>query len=263
MRHADRVQVVHDELEGCLVADLSGVLDPQTYGHVRDCIVKLALEEPRAVVARLDSLDVTSDSLLSVFSSASVRVSEWPDVPVLLVSQDPGRRSAIADSAISRFVPVYANTGLAVAAAETGSPRRRRHAVFPPKLMCSGSARNFVRRTCHEWHLDTCVPEALCIASELVENAIEHAKTELDLRLELRGGMLTIAVRDGSPKQAVLRQGRQGLPVGYGLQIITDVARCWGCAPDLRGGKVTWATLATGARWLDQYPEWSPTVGPN
>jgi hypothetical protein len=260
MTHAARVVVEHDEVDGCLVADLTGVLDSLTYSHVRDCIVKLALEEPRAVVARLDSLDVTSDSLLSVFSSASVRVSEWPDVPVFLVAQDADRRTAIAGNAVSRFVPVYPCTKLAVQAASSGVSRRRTHATFPPRLMCSGSARNFVRETCQRWGLDSIVPEALCIASELVENAIEHAKTELDLRLELRSGALTIAVRDGSPKLAVLRQGKQGPPSGYGLQIISDVARSWGCAPDLGGGKITWATLGAGRRWFDRHPEWSPAI---
>lgn len=258
MTHAARVVVEHDEVDGCLVADLTGELTSGTYGHVRDCIVKLALEEPRAVVARLDGLDVTSDSLLSAFSSASVRVSDWPDVPVFLVARDAGRRTVIADNAVGRFVPVYSCTELAVRAASSGTPRRRRHAVFPPRLMCSGSARDFVRETCQEWGLHLIVREALCVASELVVNAIEHARTELDLRLELRANALTIAVRDGSSRLAALRQGRQGPPAGYGLQIISDLARSWGCAPDLGGGKITWATLGVGKCWFDRYPEWTP-----
>ncbi|SFK72258.1 MULTISPECIES: STAS domain-containing protein [Amycolatopsis] len=262
MNEADRIQVAHEELDGCLVANLDGVLDTHTYGHIRDSLLKLALEEPRAVVAQVDDLQIRSEPLLSVFSSVWLRVNHWPDVPVFLVATDPAKRRSITGSAVSKFVPVYATTVEAVGAAEKGPARKRRRAVYPPVLMCSAAARAFVRETCRDWQLDAWTSDALCIASELVENAIEHAGTELELRLELRRGMLTIAVRDGSPAEAVLRQGNQGQPVGYGLQIIADLAKVWGCAPDLRGGKVTWAVLTTGPRWFEKFPAWQAPSRP-
>jgi anti-sigma regulatory factor (Ser/Thr protein kinase) len=257
MNEADRIEVVHEQLDGCLVAHLGGVLDSLTYAYVRDSLVKLALEEPRAVVAQPDDLSVGSESLLSVFSSVWMRVNDWPNVPIFLVSSDVDRRAMIAHSAVSRFVPVFATVQEAVEAAEEGAPRRRRRAVYPPVLMCSAAARTFVRETCRDWRIESLTADALCLASELVENAIEHAGTELELRLELRRGMLTVAVRDGNPKQAVLRQDTQGQPLGYGLQIVTDLAKTWGCSPELRGGKVTWAVLTTGPRWFENHPAWT------
>lgn len=256
MNEADRIEVVHEELDGCLVVSLTGVLDSLSYGPLRDSLIKLAMEEPRAVVARLDDLQVGHESLLTVFSSVWMRVSDWPGVQIFLVAKDTDRRIAIARSAVSRFVPVFAGIEQAIAAVEKESPRRRRRAMYPPVLMCSAAARGFVRETCRDWGIEAWSSDAVCIASELVENAIEHARTDLELRLELRRGMLTVAVRDGSPVQAVLRQGEQGQPLGYGLQIIADLARVWGCSPDLRGGKITWAVVTTGPRWFEKFPAW-------
>jgi anti-sigma regulatory factor (Ser/Thr protein kinase) len=86
------------------------------------------------------------------------------------------------------------------------------------------------------------VPDAVEVATELVENAIIHAGTELRLRLELHNDRLAVAVSDGSPREAVLCEGN-GEPAG-GLRLIAELATAWGCAPDAAGGKVVWAVLS-------------------
>jgi hypothetical protein len=256
VKEADRIQVSQNERDGCLVATLTGRLDALSYGALRDSLVKLALEEPRALVVEVDDLLVGSESALTVFSSASMRVNEWPDVPIFLVTGDPVQRAMLDASTMSRFVPVFGTVGHAIDSAAAGPPRRRKIAVYPPVLMCSGAARNLVREACREWDVESWTQDAVCVVSELVENAVAHARTELEVRLELRRGMLTVAVRDGSPRHAVLRQDTKGRPAGYGLQIISDLARSWGCSPDLRGGKVVWAVLTAGPRWFEKFPAW-------
>jgi two-component sensor histidine kinase len=56
---------------------------------------------------------------------------------------------------------------------------------------------------CRYWQLAlpdaTVMDRAVLLAHELVTNAVAHARTEIRLRLELRGDRLHIAVRDGSP----------------------------------------------------------------
>lgn len=51
-------------------------------------------------------------------------------------------------------------------------------------------------------------------------------------------GHLTVAVRDESQHPAVLRERLPGDRRGNGLRIVADMARVWGCAPCLGGGKV-------------------------
>ena len=78
---------------------------------------------------------------------------------------------------------------------------------------------------------------------DLVDNAVQHAATSSEIRLELRPGALTVAVRDGSPRPAMLHE-RTGVDRrGNGLRIVADTTRTWGCSPHLSGGKVVWAVL--------------------
>jgi hypothetical protein len=71
-----------------------------------------------------------------------------------------------------------------------------------------------------------------------------HAYTELQLRLELRGDRLHIAVRDGSPRLLRLVTApdpeAQG---GRGLWLVEQLAAGWGVNRHPDGGKVVWCTL--------------------
>ncbi|HVV09890.1 ATP-binding protein [Amycolatopsis sp.] len=256
MSDTGQIDYRHRTVAGCFVVTFSGRLDSRTYLEVRDSLVKLALEQPRALVVEMHGLEVANDLQLSVFSSAWMRVSEWPDVPIMLVATDGTLHDRLKSSALARFVPVYANVDAAVASLKSPRLQRRNVMTYPPLPESSSAARQFVRQTCHQWDITPWTQDALCVASELVENAYQHTGTELELRLELRRGLLTVAVRDGSPRPAVLRQRADGQPNGYGLQIVADLARSWGCAPDLRGGKVVWAVLTCGTDWFRKYPAW-------
>jgi anti-sigma regulatory factor (Ser/Thr protein kinase) len=88
------------------------------------------------------------------------------------------------------------------------------------------------------------VDRAVLVASELVTNAIVHARTELRLRVELRGDLLHLAVRDGSPR--LLRLVTVPDPEaegGCGLWLVEQLARAWGVNRHPEGGKVVWCTL--------------------
>jgi anti-sigma regulatory factor (Ser/Thr protein kinase) len=81
------------------------------------------------------------------------------------------------------------------------------------------------------------------VANELVTNAVVHARTEVRLRVELRGDRLHIAVRDGSPR--LLRVVGSDLEAdgGRGLLLVEGVGRAWGVRRPPDGGKVVWCVL--------------------
>lgn len=257
MTGANHIQIAHTARAGCLVATVTGHLGSQSYRTVRDGLVKLAVEQPRALIVDIDELEVGSEPALTVFASAWSRVSIWPEVPILLVASDEVQRQRLRRRTVAHFVPVYRSVEEAIAAVRMPPRRRRRTAEYTPAIASSALARTFVRQTCEDWNCEEWLQDALCVASELVENAVKHAGTNLQLRLESRSGLLTIAVRDGDPHMAVIRQTAAGQPVGYGLQIVSDLARAWGSSPDLGGGKVVWAVL-TGRDWFRKYPAWQP-----
>ena len=73
MSTAGHIDVRPEQIAGCTIADLTGTLDARTYGGLRDSLLKLAMEQPRALIARVDGLVVSSTSALSLFSAVWMR----------------------------------------------------------------------------------------------------------------------------------------------------------------------------------------------
>jgi anti-sigma regulatory factor (Ser/Thr protein kinase) len=222
-----------------------GALDVTTYRLLRDALVKLAVEQPRAVIVDVTGLDLGRESALTVFVSAWLQVSDWPGVSILLAAGTE-RQRAVLRGAVSRYVPHHPTVAAAVAA--SSSPPHARRAVLDLAAVAVAArlARVFVRDTCGGWGLSHLVPAVAATATELVENAVRHAGTPAQLRLELRPRTLTVAVRDRSPVPAVLVERLPGEHGGNGMRIVSHLAAAWGCSPHLAGGKVVWANLLRG-----------------
>jgi anti-sigma regulatory factor (Ser/Thr protein kinase) len=93
--------------------------------------------------------------------------------------------------------------------------------------------------------LDILVLEAVqLIVSELVTNAIRHARGEIELCVAVVGTTVRIEVTDESPDcEAVIVQMDDALrPNGRGLRMVEAFSRSWGCrtGPDR---KVVWAEV--------------------
>jgi anti-sigma regulatory factor (Ser/Thr protein kinase) len=117
------------------------------------------------------------------------------------------------------------------------------HIVLAPVATAASRARRFVRRLCSSWAIDELAEVATLLANELVTNAIVHARTRIDLRLELRGSRLHIAVRDHDPRPVRLRAEDRQAERSRGLLIVDRAAGAWGVDDHPGGGKVVWCTL--------------------
>ena len=230
--------------EGAVVVGATGRLDLSTYAEFRDRLLKCAVDEPTAVVVHLlDGFETSGTAELSVFATVWMRVSEWPGLPVMLVADDV-LRTAIDLNGVARFVPQYPTVRLALDA--IGLPRtRRRHEVkFPFSTATPRLARGFVRDTCVRWGVEDVLDDAVLIASELVENAVRHAGSAPSLRLELRPGQFTVAVRDDDPTPPAPRPLDSSQPGGRGMPLVETLSKAWGVSPSPGGGKVIWAVLS-------------------
>jgi hypothetical protein len=104
-------------------------------------------------------------------------------------------------------------------------------------------ARRFLNERSEAWSLPEPVGEQLVlVGSELVTNAVLHARTQLTLTLELQADRVRVSVRDHSSAPVALRHYRADALTGRGLGVIATVSRAWGVEP-ARGGKVIWAEL--------------------
>ncbi|PXY31722.1 STAS domain-containing protein [Prauserella muralis] len=229
--------------DGCLVVRPTGELNALTYRSLRDTLLKCAADTPAAVIVDIEHLAIATTSALTVFTSAQVSTAaEWPAVPVLLVAHDDARLAWLRSTAVGRFVGCHPDLGSAVAAAGSPPPRLRTVRSLPrhrPGIV----ARRFVTEVLEQWQVATLVDDAVVIATELAENACVHAGTDIEIRLELRRGVLTVAIADGSSAPAMLREQPTGPRSVSGLQLVSRLATTWGSTPSPSGGKIVWATL--------------------
>jgi hypothetical protein len=236
------LRIVAREHRGATLVKPVGVLDITTYAQLRDALIKYAADEPAAVIVDVGELAVPSPYSLTVFTSVWIQITEWPGVPLLLLATEPGRRAQLAASAIGRYMPVTRDLEAAMRAVGAPPPRRRTRLTLPHDPISSATVRQVVRLTCDRWGIDSVVEDATAIATELVENVIQHTTSTPDLRLDLRNGLFTVAVADDDPRPAVLKEAVVRATPSAGLALVAHLSQTWGCTPT-GDGKIVWAVL--------------------
>ena len=82
------------------------------------------------------------------------------------------------------------------------------------------------------------------VVSELVTNAVRHARTSSTVVLERSGPSLTLTVRDCSPSLPLLTTRDSMAGGGRGLGIVDVLSRDWGVTSALGESKSVWAAFA-------------------
>ena len=114
------------------------------------------------------------------------------------------------------------------------------HSDRAPRL-----ARAFVAESLHGWQLDDLIEPASLVASEVVTNAVIHARSEADLVLERTPTALRISVTDSGAGMA--RRAGAASDGGRGLQIVEQLSSRWGAEPTSNGNRV-WAEIPIASR---------------
>jgi anti-sigma regulatory factor (Ser/Thr protein kinase) len=113
---------------------------------------------------------------------------------------------------------------------------------LPPDHAAAAKARRFVAETMRDWGFVDAVPDAELLVSELVTNAVLHARSESRVTIERVGSGLRVSVYDTSPAPPRLREFGPEAVTGRGLLIVDRIARSWGVDPD-GVGKCVWFEL--------------------
>lgn len=234
-------------LDEAAVLALSGVLNARSYVHVRDVLIKAALDHPSAVIADISDLEVPGESALTVFTSTRWHISRWPDVPLLLACEHERGRTALKRNGITRHVPVFVSVREAAAAVESlstslaarTSGRRRERAELPAHPISASLARNLISQWLTEWGQHDMIPVAKVVATIFIENALQHSTGQPSLRLESDGDGVTVAVEDNSHLPIAVQEDKPGLS---SLKIIDALCTSWGSNP-IPTGKAVWGVI--------------------
>lgn len=112
-----------------------------------------------------------------------------------------------------------------------------------PHPTSAREAREFVAGTLRRWGRRDQTEAAVLLTSELVTNAIVHARSQVAVTMRMAGEGLRISVLDESTDQPVLQSGTDQLASGRGLTLVEALAASWGVDPEGRG-KTVWFELA-------------------
>jgi anti-sigma regulatory factor (Ser/Thr protein kinase) len=128
---------------------------------------------------------------------------------------------------------------------------------LPPTTDSVPAARRFVRARLTDSASD--VETATLLVSEVVTNAILHARTAITLTVDELGTVARIGVQDGSPVQPRLHSFSPTSATGRGLRLLDQLAKRWGVDADpATGGKVVWFEVGepSDTEWGDNSADW-------
>ena len=128
-----------------------------------------------------------------------------------------------------------------------GESSRARQVALASAVRAPGVARQATHEALASWRLAYLEDAAVLLVSELVTNAVRHARTGgsvLALRLETAGPWLRIEVHDADPRLPEPRTPAGDDESGFGFVLIEALADKWGVR-ETTVGKAIWAELDT------------------
>ncbi len=118
--------------------------------------------------------------------------------------------------------------------------------VLPHSDEAPAIGRAFVADALRRWKLDALIETAALLTSELVTNAVVHARSTSTLSMRQNGSKIRVELLDRGHGRVALRSATPGaIGGGRGLFIVEQLADAWGSADTATGTKV-WFELTAG-----------------
>lgn len=114
--------------------------------------------------------------------------------------------------------------------------------LLPAEPASAGTARRFIVEALHRLRCDALADIAELLVSELVTNAVLHARTDVSVRVRVEGASLRVEVGDASTQPVTRRSFGPHATTGRGLELVSALASRWG-AETADHGKKVWFEL--------------------
>lgn len=221
-----------------------GTLTAHTAPVLRRTLVKGLLGLGRVVVD-LDVFRLGRASCVRVFPAVLDHCGGWPRARLSLCQPDEDMAKALSAHRVSALVPVHHDLLDSVAAFEHRPPKVRVRTRLGCDHRAPGIARQLVRDCCPTWQVGRARQGILeLLASELVSNAVSHARTASTFTLERGAHVLRVAVRDNAPADELqaLEHPDHRRRLGRGLAVVQGLSTNWGLTAH-SVGKTVWAEV--------------------
>jgi anti-sigma regulatory factor (Ser/Thr protein kinase)/anti-anti-sigma regulatory factor len=245
----DRIDVTSTEIGPGVVLALTGELSLRTVPALRSTLQKFLADRGRVLVD-LGGLSVSWEPALEVFPLALATASGWPAARLVLFGTPERRAAALgATRHLSAAVHVAETLEAAVGLLAVRPRRVSRRTELDCDPEAARWARIVTRGAAEDWGITADDAEAdattavVMVASELVTNAVVHARTSTVLSLTLNDRGLRVAVRDYEPGGEVRpHPSTGGEDDRFGLVVVDGASRSWGVSRHV-DGKTVWALV--------------------
>ncbi|MFG3255243.1 ATP-binding protein [Streptomyces sp. NPDC048172] len=123
----------------------------------------------------------------------------------------------------------------------TRTPLRPGQAVLPEDAVWVERFRRIGAAKARQWNMPGLIGDLQVLVSELVTNALQHGTgSQVAIRYVVADGRVLVAVDDGSPGAAQVRQAGEEDETGRGMFLVDALATTWGVSED---GTTTWFSL--------------------
>lgn len=216
----------------------------------RDAIARSAELRPDIVVLDIGLPDLAGREVLTGIREHA------PESKVVVFSGTEPRDSAGIESSVDGYAMKDSQLDYLVELLEQVGTQR----VGQSELRLDGSltsardARAFTAGLLAQWGVEGLTDDVLLVVTELVNNAVTHARSGCVLRISISPVSLRIAVTDhgtGTPDPLPPSTTRSH---GRGLHLVDALTAAWGFESMAEGGKTVWAEILRNGATADSTP---------
>ena len=244
----------------------------RTYGHFdvvaeatdgRSALEAAAEWQPDLAVLDLampvvGGLDVIEDINQAAPSTRIVVVSGFPGrgLEQLVVSRGAAgyvRKRPSIRAVVDDIVAAAGALEMAEQILSAQSPAETRS--FPHDPATPRAARRFMDEILERWACRPAVDTLHLVLSEVVSNAVVHARSAPEIAVRLLDGFIRVEVADDSSVLPQAREADESAISGRGIGIIESETARWGVEPRRGGGKVVWFDIPVFGAGAPELPE--------